>query len=119
MDNTNPIEAGREARDRAVEAVAEAEAQRTPSFASAANAAVGELVRLGQRFTTDDVWEKLPEGAQPEEPRAMGAIMRSWALSGRVKSTGVYVQSRRPVCHVRPVVVWEPVPALPLPKVTP
>ena len=56
-------------------------------------------------FTTDEVWDALGED-RPEEPRALGAVMKGMAREGRVRATGEYRKSRRVDCHARPVAVW-------------
>jgi hypothetical protein len=55
-------------------------------------------------FTSDDVWAALD--AKPNEPRALGAAMKTAATRGIIYPTGEYRKSARPECHARPVAVW-------------
>ena len=75
-----------------------------------ARSAVKLLIRKGEDFTTDDVWELL-EGvnAYTHEPRALGAIIRELSKDGAIYSTGGYRKSIRKECHRRPLAVWRPV----------
>lgn len=59
-------------------------------------------------FTADDVWQALADrGAPaPDEPRALGAVIRTWLRDGMIAHTGRYVRSRRPACHGRPLPVY-------------
>ena len=56
-------------------------------------------------FTTDEVWDALGED-RPDEPRALGAVMKSMAREGKIRATGEYRKSHRVDCHARPVAVW-------------
>ena len=56
-------------------------------------------------FTTDDVWNALGED-RPDEPRALGAVMKAMARDGVIRATGEYRKSTRVDCHARPVAVW-------------
>lgn len=85
-----------------VEANADA-AWKTKAFDS-----VIHLCRTRRQFTADDVWELLAgEEVGTHEPRALGAVIVKAAKSGLCRSTGRYEQSRLPVRHRRPVVIWE------------
>lgn len=57
-----------------------------------------------EEFTTDAVWVLIPEA--PNEPRAIGAVMRKVKALGWAKPTDRTELSRRPECHRRPVRVW-------------
>lgn len=59
-----------------------------------------------ERFTTDEVWA-FEELGQPPEPRAMGAVMKVAEKSGWIEPTRDHRLSRRPVCHRRPLRVWQ------------
>lgn len=56
-------------------------------------------------FTTDEVWDALGED-RPDEPRALGAVMKAMARDGIIRATGEYRKSGRVDCHARPVAVW-------------
>jgi hypothetical protein len=103
-DSTDPkqgglfdLDAGREARDRAIEQVA----QSVPLWINGAIEAIGSIP--SGLFTTDDVWARV---GKPPEPRAMGAAMTRARAMGICKPTDSWQQSARPECHARPVRVW-------------
>jgi hypothetical protein len=65
-----------------------------------------QLVALARfDFTSDEVWDALGED-RPEEPRALGAVMKAMARDGLIRATGEYRKSARVDCHARPVAVW-------------
>lgn len=70
--------------------------------------AVTVLALLGP-FTTDDVWRVLDEWQvlAPPEPRAMGAVMRRLAVTGKIVATGEWVKSARAEAHRNPKAVWK------------
>lgn len=81
-----------------------------PEWYKEADAAVSLLCRLGQDFTTDDVWELLEHtGLKTSEPRAMGDIIRRFSKDHKIFATGGYRKSLRKECHRRPVSVWRPI----------
>jgi hypothetical protein len=76
-----------------------------PAWVDEALRAVFWVASRKERFTTDDVWE---QGiTSPEEPRAMGAVMRVAESQGWIEPTRDHWLSRRPVCHRRPLRVWQ------------
>jgi hypothetical protein len=56
-------------------------------------------------FTSDEVWDVLGDD-RPDEPRALGAVMKAMARDGLIRATGEYRKSARVDCHARPVAVW-------------
>lgn len=40
------------------------------------------------------------------DPRVIGALLKSLEAQGKIERTGVYLSSRRPECHGRPVAQW-------------
>jgi hypothetical protein len=56
-------------------------------------------------FTSDEVWDLLGED-RPDEPRALGSVMKAMARDGLIRQTGQYRKSGRVDCHARPVAVW-------------
>lgn len=81
-----------------------------PSWYDEAESAVSVLVRRGEDFTTDDIWQLMAHtGLSTPEPRAMGAIIRQFANDQQIVSTGSYRKSTRAECHRRPLAVWRPV----------
>ena len=94
-----------DARDRALDRVAAAADQR---WASAATMAVRALAESREAFTTDAVWALLLRmGASiPDEPRALGAVMRRCRDVGWIEPTDRTVLSSRPETHARPIRVW-------------
>lgn len=68
---------------------------------------VRHLALTRETLTTDDVWAGIGDRvAEPSEPRAMGAVMRTAARSGWVEATDRTVKSSRVKCHRRPIRVW-------------
>lgn len=70
-------------------------------------AAIFRVASSEELFTTDSVWlegEGLPA---PREPRAMGSVMRIAEKAGWITPTRDHWLSKRPVCHRRPLRVWQ------------
>lgn len=58
-------------------------------------------------FTADDVWQHLDTlDVTTSEPRAMGAVMENAAKAGWCRKSDRMQNSRRRVCHARPVAIW-------------
>lgn len=95
--------AGEEARE---EALARVEASADPDWMEACLQIGRELADEMDAFTTDHIWERLPDDARTHEPRAMGAVMRSLSDLGVIERTDRTVNSHRPECHRRPVRLW-------------
>lgn len=55
-------------------------------------------------FTSDAIWSRV--GRHPNEPRAMGAVMRALRREGIAEPTATVLPSLRPQCHRRPVRIW-------------
>jgi hypothetical protein len=69
--------------------------------------AVRRLAETREEFTTDAVWHVLGDSSPPpDEPRAMGAVMRRAMNKFLVLPTQRTHQSVRPDCHRRPLRVW-------------
>lgn len=69
---------------------------------------VYSLAMAKRYFTTDDVWEALAHSdITTPEPRAMGAVMRMAAKDDVCKATEHYTNSKRRMCHARPLRVWQ------------
>lgn len=83
-------------------ALAQVEANAPADWKNAASAALARLAATGAPFTTDDVWAQVP---QPQEPRALGALIRAAARAGAIRRVG-WRESSRPECHSRPVAMW-------------
>jgi hypothetical protein len=98
------VEAGRQARDEAIQAVDDAA---PVEFKDAALDAIRELARESERFTSDDVWPRIPEDVRPPEPRALGAVMVQAQRLGIVRPTKDFRVSNRPQCHANPKRIWE------------
>jgi hypothetical protein len=81
-----------------------AEDHADPQWYRSAFVTVKSLGLLGAEFTTDDVWAYLV--STTHEPRAMGAVMRQAVRDGFIESTGRYIKSKRPECHMRPILVY-------------
>lgn len=97
------LDAGRQA---AVEAIARAKRASDPVWYEAAVSAVLMCAELGEPFTADDVWARIPDECRTREPRALGAVMRLLMEQGVIESTGGWRESSRPQAHARPMRVW-------------
>lgn len=86
------------------EAIDRVERNAAEEWKRVAYEAVRMVCNQRQEFTTDDVWRLLRD--KPDEPRAMGAIMRQAARSGLCYKTDRVIESAIPTCHRRPVAVW-------------
>lgn len=76
-------------------------------FVRAAASALARVLKETDRFTTDDLWAKIPSDARSGvEPRAMGGFMVEAAKTGRIKKTSEFRKSTRKECHSRPLAVW-------------
>ena len=79
-----------------------------------AEMAVLDASRTVLNFTTDDVWERIPQLAEKYglpadtviEPRALGAVMVKMSREQLIEATALYQKSRRRACHARPIRVW-------------
>lgn len=97
-DNIHPGERGaREGVNRAARGAG-------PEWCEAAFSAIERCARTMPDFTTDALW--LGGLEQPEEPRALGSIMRRAAAAGLIEKTDRVRKSDRPVCHRNPKAVW-------------
>lgn len=100
----SPVRAAMSAAQHALEgALVRVEVAAPADWKRAASAVLTRLAATGKPFTTDDVWAVVP---QPPEPRAMGALIRSAAIAGKIRRVG-WRASSRPECHCRPVAIWE------------
>ena len=90
-------------RDKAIK---QAEDNAKANWLASAFSAVRQCAALKDRFTTDDVWSLVGQDGT-HEPRAMGAVMMKAARAGIARPTNTTRQSRRPVCHRRPVTIWQ------------
>lgn len=68
------------------------------------------LAATKKAFSTDDVWLALDELPKPDDPRALGPILRQAKDERLIEKTDFTVTSQRAVCHARPVAVWRSVP---------
>lgn len=92
------------------EAVERAGTHANPKWIMEADAVVSILCKIGDDFTTDDVWRLLREtGHVTHEPRALGAIMQRAAKDNYIRPAGYTRKSLRRECHRRPLTVWRPV----------
>ena len=89
-------------------AIDRVEAGADDSWLAAAHLVVKTLAKVEDYFTTDLVWERLEflGVEQPQEPRAMGAVIRRAVREGLIEATGRYEPSGRVDCHARPCMVW-------------
>jgi hypothetical protein len=73
---------------------------------AAAEAGVFKAALELPAVTSDDVFDRIPDGIETDEHRAMGPIMLTAARSGWLIKTGQMVPCRRPVRHLGDVRVW-------------
>lgn len=97
--------AGKAERDESMEQVDRAA---DPDWKEAAYRAITEIARRQDTLTSDDVWFALIDAGEPtpDEPRALGPLMRSAMTSKVIVPTGDYAESRRAVAHRNPKRVW-------------
>jgi len=91
------------------EGMARAEAGASEAWKAAAAKAIYDAAVANPKFTSDEVWVILQSkgiGA-PDEPRAMGPMIRNAALNGLIRKTGYTKVSNQPHNHARPVAVWK------------
>ena len=91
-----------------LEGMERAEAGASPEWKHYATLVITALAREVKEFTSDEVWEglKLCGIQAPEEPRAMGPMMRNAAKAGLITKTGYSRVSNQENNHARPVAVW-------------
>lgn len=72
----------------------------------AAKHVVWQLIQEGQPWTTDQIWYRLEAlGVTTQEPRALGAVVRSAQRKGFIQQVG-YRPTTRPEAHARPIPIW-------------
>ncbi len=96
-------EAGRLARDQAVERVDE---HADPDWKVKVLKVIYELVLRRLDLISDDVWDALGGEPSPRERRAMGPMMQVAAKKGWIEPTEQMRQAHRGVNHARPQRVW-------------
>ncbi len=75
-------------------------------------ATVSLLIKRGDDFTTDDVWEILDtKGVRTHERRALGAVIRDFDKACKIRSVAARRSTRRE-CHGRYITVWRPITRL-------
>jgi hypothetical protein len=77
------------------------------AWVTAALASVFRVASEREHFTVDHVWMHGDGLPTPREPRAMGSVMRVASKAGWVSPTPDHWMSKRPVCHRRPLRVWQ------------
>lgn len=97
---------GMDARDAAIDKV---EAGSQPKTLLRLRHITLEIAKArGERgFTTDAVWAVCDhQGLKPDEPRVMGAVIRTLVNQKRITKTGEYKKSVRAECHSRDIPIW-------------
>lgn len=99
-------EEGKRRRDEAIELVGEnaGEAWRLMAVGAAL-----EVVAEGHDFTSERIRQKLTEWGEwppPNDPRALGAIMRLLRKEGYIEPTDTYIHSVYASSHRMPKRVW-------------
>jgi hypothetical protein len=89
------------------EALTQVESTTDPGWRAATEIVIDGLIRVGETFTADDVWEGLEDyEVSTPEPRAMGAVLTSYVNAGKIRAVGG-TKSRRPQRHSGWVTVFE------------
>ena len=91
------------------EGMAKAEAGASEEWKMAASLAIMDVAKKNKEFTADEVWEVLQRMGitGPQEPRAMGPMMRNAAKLGMITKTGYSRVSQQGTNHARPVAIWK------------
>lgn len=99
-----------EAQRRRDEAIARVDAHAPAEWKEEAYLAGCGLAASRTPFIADEIWFALHDAGVGEsrylEPRALGAVVRRLQREGRIRPTGRYVCSSRPVCHRNPKREW-------------
>lgn len=104
MDDLFDYAKAQRLKEQAIDRVEEAAPD---EWLEAAQDAVLFVCQRLHQFTTDDIWQAMPEDIrQLREPRAMGAIMRQAARDGLCVATDRTRNSARAACHGRPLRIW-------------
>lgn len=69
--------------------------------------AVLETAAQLPRFSTDDVWSRVPKLSHRPAAKVLGSLLLNAKRDGHIRATPEYIKSLRPECHHRPVRVWE------------
>lgn len=93
------LKAAEAARDEAMERTYESAAEEWKAQAHATIIAVADSLA---EFTVDDLWDA--GLVKPDEPRAMGPVLRKAAFEGFIRQTGRYAKSR--YRNATPIPVW-------------
>jgi len=98
-----------EARRRRDEAIARGDAAADAKFKRHLDDAILYLATVLDEFTTDDVWDHLDDAeiTIPAETRSLGGAMKRAQSKGWIRPTQKVLNSERPICHCRPVRVWQ------------
>lgn len=97
----DPHEAGRQARDHAIERVGRGA---PTEWMKRAHEIIRKVASRQGEFTADDLWG---EGLEvPPEPRALGAAMMQAVRDHICERTGRFVQTKRRIRHAAPIAVW-------------
>lgn len=95
------------------EAIARAE-EASWAWVQAARTALAKTCKRYKRFTADQVWEVLDELREeigftwePNDNRAMGAVLMNGKKNGICQPTNEFVNSKKASCHRGPKRVWE------------
>lgn len=93
-------------RDQGTEAVLAADVSVLRGWREHADKVIAELVETGKPFTASDIRRLLPTRVQPHHPNLIGAVIRAWSRSGRIRRVG-FAQATMPSCRGRTLAVWQ------------
>lgn len=88
------------------EAINRVDSHANTEWKSVAYLTAMRVARQKRFFTSEEVWDALPDEVHTHEPRAMGAIMRRLRKEKVVEPTDQFVISTSPLGHGRPSRVW-------------
>lgn len=93
-------------RDQGTEAVLAADVSVLRGWREHADKAIAALVESGRPWTASDVRKALPADVRPHHPNLIGAVIRAWSKSGRIRRVG-FAQATMPSCRGRTLAVWQ------------
>jgi hypothetical protein len=94
---------------RTARAINLASAFADPDWKKEAEATVEVLIKMGEDFTSEEVWALLDQmDVKTSERRALGGIIRRFANEGKIRFIS-YRKSTRKERNRAPIAVWRPV----------
>lgn len=88
------------------EAIARVDEHADPDWKSTAYNVGRALAATRPTFTSQDIFDAMPDTVHTHEPRAMGAVIRALKRDGVLEATDQFVSSTSVLAHGRPARVW-------------